>query len=126
MNRPPTGSVIDGLNKYPDVTINLIDGHCSWVFRAKASVALSSPVFGYSRGQFGADWLEDKSILQAMDILPIALTSDNILQYQADLVDPASVYSDPVRRNAYLKMYGNNCYDTRDHYGNFLWSSEQN
>ena len=36
----------------------------------KASIALSSPVFGYAMGQHAADWLEGKSIPQAMDILP--------------------------------------------------------
>jgi len=60
-----------------------------------------------------------------MDILPIAPTSSNIAQYEADLADPASVYSDPARRNAYLRMYGNICYDSRDQYVNFPWSSEQ-
>ena len=90
----------------------------------KASVSLASPVFGYAMGQHAADWLEGKSIPQAMDILPSALTIDNIAQYEADLVDPAAVYADPVRRAAYLKMYGNICYDTRDRYVNFPWSSE--
>lgn len=90
----------------------------------KASISLSSPVFGYAMGEFAADWLEGKSIPQAMNILPIALTRANLPQYQADLVDPASVYSDPVRRNAYLQMYGNICYDSRDQYVNFPWSSE--
>ena len=45
-------------------------------------------------------------------------------QYEADLADPAAVYADPTRRDAYLKMYGNICYDTRDQYVNFPWSSE--
>ena len=90
----------------------------------KASISLSSPVFGYAMGQFAADWLDGKSIPQAMDILPIALTSDNMDQYQADLENPAAVYTDAARRNTYLKMYGNICYDTRDQYVNFPWSSE--
>ena len=30
----------------------------------------------------------------------------------------------PARRDTYLKMYGNICYDTRDQYVNFPWSSE--
>ena len=60
-----------------------------------------------------------------MDILPIALTKTNIAQYEADLADPAAAYRDPARRGAYLKMYGNICYDTRDRYVNFPWSSEQ-
>jgi len=90
----------------------------------KASIALSSPVFGYALGQHAADWLEGKSIPQAMDILPTALTEENLEQYEADLADPAAVYADPVRRDTYLKMYGNICYDTRDQYVNFPWSSE--
>jgi ribose transport system substrate-binding protein len=90
----------------------------------KASISLSSPVFGYAMGQHAADWLEGKSIPQAMDILPSALTGDNLAQYEADLADPAAVYADPARRDYYLKMYGNICYDTRDQYVNFPWSSE--
>jgi ribose transport system substrate-binding protein len=91
----------------------------------KASISLSSPVFGYAMGEFAADWLEGKSIPQAMDVLPIALTSANLAQYEAGQVDPGSVYADPSRRDGYLKMYGNICYDTRDRYVNFPWSSEQ-
>jgi ABC-type sugar transport system substrate-binding protein len=91
----------------------------------RASIALSSPVFGYAMGQYAADWLEGKSVPQAMDILPIALTHSNITQYEADLVDPSAVFADPARRDMYLKMFGNICYDTRDRYINFAWSSEQ-
>jgi len=90
----------------------------------KASIALSSPVFGYAMGQHVADWLEGKSIPQAMDILPTALTEENLPQYEKDLADPAAVYADDARRDTYLKMYGNICYDTRDQYVNFPWSSE--
>ena len=75
-------------------------------------------------GQHAGDWLEGKSIPKAMDILPTVLTPDNIARYEADLADPAAVYNDPVRRDLYLKMYGNICYDTRDQYINFPWSSE--
>lgn len=91
----------------------------------KASISLASPVFGYAMGQHAADWLEGKSIPQAMDILPRALTLQNMSQYEADVADPAGVYSDPVRRNIYLKMYGSICYETRDQYLNFPWSSER-
>ncbi len=91
----------------------------------KASIALSSPVFGYAMGEYAADWLEGKSVPQAMGILPIALTTQNLAQYEADLLDPASVYKDQVRRDKYLKMYGSICYDTRDQYLNFPWSSER-
>jgi ribose transport system substrate-binding protein len=115
----------------PDQFIGGIDGEPDAVAEIKkdaspykASIALSSPVFGYAMGEYGADWLEGKSVPQAMDTLPIALTRDNIAQYEADLVDPGAAFNDPVRRATYLKMYGNICYDTRDQYVNFPWSSE--
>ncbi len=115
----------------PDQFLGGIDGEPEAVAELKkadspykASVALSSPVFGYAMGDYGADWLEGKSIPQAMDIIPTALTKDNIHQYEADLADPAAVFADANRRSVYLKMYGNICYDTRDQYVNFPWSSE--
>jgi ribose transport system substrate-binding protein len=91
----------------------------------KASISLASPIFGYAMGQHAADWLEGKSIPQAMDILPRALTAANLAQYEADLANPAAVYADSARRGSYLKMYGNICYDTRDRYVTFPWSSER-
>ncbi len=111
---------LGGIDGEPDAVAEIKKGDSPY----KASVSLSSPVFGYAMGEFGADWLQGKSIPQAMDILPIALTRDNVAQYEADLKDPASVYNDKVRRGAYLKMYGNICYDTRNQYVNFPWSSE--
>jgi len=90
----------------------------------KASVSLASPIFGYAMGQHAADWLEGKSIPQAMDILPKALTVANLASYEADLKDPGAVYADPARRASYLRMYGNICHDSRDRYLNFPWSSE--
>jgi ribose transport system substrate-binding protein len=115
----------------PDQFLGGIDGEPEAVSEIKkangpykASIALSSPVFGYAMGQHAADWLEGKSVPQAMDVLPSALTGDNLKQYEADLANPAAVYADPARRDAYLKMYGNICFDTRDQYVNFPWSSE--
>jgi ribose transport system substrate-binding protein len=90
----------------------------------KASISLASSIFGYAMGQQAADWLEGKSIPQAMDILPKALTSSNITDYERDTADPGAVYADPSRRASYLKMYGNICFDTRENYINFPWSSE--
>ncbi|OBQ70977.1 sugar ABC transporter substrate-binding protein [Mesorhizobium erdmanii] len=112
---------LGGIDGEPEAVAEITKGDSPY----KASISLSSPVFGYAMGQFAADWLEGKSIPQAMDILPIALTSNNIAQYEADLANPAPVYADPARRNGYLKMYGNICYDTRDRYVNFPWSSER-
>lgn len=113
---------LGGIDGEPEAVSEIKKGNSPY----KASIALSSPVFGYAMGQYGADWLEGKSIPQAMDILPSSVTKDNIQQYEADLVNPAKVFADPVRRAAYLTMYGNTCYDTRDQYVNFPWSSEKN
>jgi ribose transport system substrate-binding protein len=115
----------------PDQFLGGIDGEPAAVAEIKAggpykaSVSLSSPIFSYAMGQHAADWLEGKSIPQAMDILPIALTLENIAKYEADITDPASVYRDPARRAIYLKMYGNICFDSRENYINFPWSSEK-
>jgi len=45
-------------------------------------------------GRHAADWLDGKSIPQAMDILPSALTAQNIARYETDLADPGAVYAD--------------------------------
>jgi ribose transport system substrate-binding protein len=112
---------LGGIDGEPEAVAEIKKGDSPY----KASIALSSPVFGYAMGQYGADWLEGKSIPQAMDILPSSLTNENIEQYEADFANPAAVFADPARRAAYLKMYGNICYDTRDQYVNFPWSSEK-
>jgi ribose transport system substrate-binding protein len=91
----------------------------------RASISLASPIFGYALGQHAADWLEGKSVPQAMDILPRALTRETIAQYDADVADPAAVFADATRRDLYLRMYGNICYETRDQYINFPWNSER-
>jgi len=116
----------------PDQFLGGIDGEPAAVAEIKtgkspykASVSLASPVFGYAMGQHAADWLEGKSIPQAMDILPRALTLENIADYERDSADPAGVYKDRLRRESYLKMYGNICFDSRDQYVNFPWSSER-
>ena len=115
----------------PDQFLGGIDGEPAAVAEIKsggpykASVSLASPIFAYAMGQHAADWLEGKSIPQAMDILPRALTLQNIARYEADVADPGSVYRDPALRALYLKMYGNICFDTRENYVNFPWSSER-
>jgi ribose transport system substrate-binding protein len=91
----------------------------------KVSVSLASPIFSYAMGQHAADWLEGKYVPQAMDILPFALTLENIARYEADVANPGPIYADPERRASYLRMYGGICYDTRDQYINFPWSSER-
>jgi ribose transport system substrate-binding protein len=115
------GQFLGGIDGEPKAIAEIKQGDGPY----KASISLNSPVFGYAMGQHAADWLEGKSIPQAMDILPKSLTRDNIADYEADLANPAAVYRDAARRDSYLKMYGNICYDTRDQYINFPWSSER-
>jgi ribose transport system substrate-binding protein len=115
----------------PDQFLGGIDGEPDAVAEIrsggpyKASVSLASPIFGYAMAQHAADWLEGKSIPQAMDILPKALEAETLSKYEADLADPGAVYAEPARRGSYLRMYGNICYDTRENYINFPWSSER-
>ncbi|BCG83867.1 sugar ABC transporter substrate-binding protein [Mesorhizobium sp. 113-3-3] len=114
----------------PDQFIGGIDGEPEAIAEItkggpyKMTVSLNSPVFGYAMGQHAADWLEGKPIPQAMDILPHVITAQNLGDYQKDLANPGAVYEDPARRDGYLRMYGNICYDSRDQYLNFPWSSE--
>jgi ribose transport system substrate-binding protein len=113
---------LGGIDGEPEAIAELQKGESPY----KASVALSSPVFGYALGINAADWLQGKSVPQAMDALPIALTSNNLMQYNADQAKPAAIYADPLKLSKYLKRYGNICYDSRDRYVNFPWSSEGN
>ena len=117
----------------PDQFLGGIDGEPEAVAQLKlldspfkVTVALSSSIFGYALGVNAADWLDGKSVPQAMDALPIALSKDNVAAYESDQADPAAVYDDPARRDRYIKRYGNICYDSREQYLNFPWSSEAN
>jgi ribose transport system substrate-binding protein len=112
---------LGGIDGEPEAVAELKDS----VSPYKVSVSLASPVFGYALGHYAADWLEGKSVPQAMDILPKVLTPDNLGQYEADLKNPASVFADPVKHAEYLREYGNTCWDTRDRYLNFPWSSDR-
>lgn len=90
----------------------------------KASVSLTSPIFGYALAQHAADWLEGRSVPQGLDILPSLVSRENLSQFERDTADPAAVYQDRTRRDAYLRAYGNSCYDTRAEFVDFGWSSE--
>ena len=111
---------LGGIDGEEEAVVEIKKGGSSY----KASISLASSIFGYAMGQQAADWLEGKSIPQAMDILPRALTRSNIADYERDAADPGAVYADASRRASYLKMYGNICFDTRENYINFPWSSE--
>jgi len=111
---------LGGIDGEPYAVAEIMPGNSPY----KASIPLNSPRFGYSTGQSAADWLGGNSVPQTMDLLPIAISRENVAQYQADLVDPAAVFADQTRRDSYRTMYGNICYDSRDQYINFPWLSE--
>jgi ribose transport system substrate-binding protein len=111
---------LGGIDGEPDAIAEIKAGGGPY----KVSVALSSPIFGYALGAAAADWIEGKSVPQAIDALPIALSADNIAAYEADQANPSAVFADPARRDLYIKRYGNICYDSRDRYLAFPWSSE--
>jgi ribose transport system substrate-binding protein len=111
---------LGGIDGEPDAVAEILKDDSPY----KATVSLASPIFGYALGQYAADWMEGRTVPQAMDVLPYLLTPENIAQYREDLADPAAVWTDPDRRGAYLRMYGSICYDTRSNYLNFPWSSE--
>lgn len=90
----------------------------------KASVGLASPIFGYALGSYAADWLDGRSVPQGIDILPSLLSLDTLFRFERDAADPDAVFADPTRRDRYLSNYGNTCYDTRDAFIDFGWSSE--
>lgn len=112
---------LGGIDGEPEAIAEIKSGTSPY----KATISLNSPVFAYAMGQHAADWLEGKNIPQAMDVLPVALDRATLAQYETDLADPRSVYAQPARRDVYLRMYGNICYDTRANYLNFPWSSER-
>ena len=111
---------LGGIDGEPEAVAEIRKGNGPY----KASISLASSIFGYAMGQHAADWLEGRQIPQAMDILPKALTRENIADYERDTANPGAVYADATRRASYLRMYGNICSDTRENYINFAWSSE--
>ncbi|UVC12552.1 sugar ABC transporter substrate-binding protein (plasmid) [Rhizobium sp. TH2] len=116
-----TRQFLGGIDGEPAAVSELKDSQSPY----KVSVSLASPVFGYALGHYAADWLEGKSVPQAMDVLPKVLTPDILADYEADLKDPASVFSDPEKHKEYLREYGNICFDSRDRFLNFPWSSDR-
>jgi ribose transport system substrate-binding protein len=109
-----------GIDGEPEALAELRKGDSPY----KTSISLSSPVFGYALGQHAANWLEGKSVPQAMDILPRALTPETLAQYEEDGRNPGAVFRDEAKRREYLAMYGNICFETRDSFIDFPWSSE--
>lgn len=109
-----------GIDGEPAAVAELRDSQSPY----KVSVGLASPIFGYALGHYAADWMNGKSVPQAMDVLPKVITRDNLSEYEDDLKNPAVVFADARKHGDYLKEYGNICFTDRDRYINFPWSSD--
>lgn len=89
----------------------------------KATVGLSPSVFGYAWGQYAADWLEGRSIPQAINVVPVPIaSSEDVTAYEADQAGPSEVWNDPDRLSKYLQMFGSISYETRQNYLAYNWS----
>lgn len=89
----------------------------------KATVGLSPAVFGYAWAQYAADWLDGKTIPQAINVVPVPIASSKDVEvYEADQADPAAVWKDPGRLGKYLQMFGSISYETRKNYLAYNWS----
>ncbi|MBA2546373.1 MAG: sugar ABC transporter substrate-binding protein [Solirubrobacterales bacterium] len=87
----------------------------------KASIAFAWKLMGYGLGQFGADWIEGKSIPRVMVAAPILLDSPaKVRKYESDSANPAATFASRARYEKYLPLLGNVSYATRKLY----WKKE--
>lgn len=92
----------------------------------KATVALSPPIFGYAWARYAADWLDGKSIPQAINVKPIPLTTpESIKTYQEDAQHPDKTWADPARLSKYLEMLGSISYETRENFLAYNWVPDE-
>jgi ribose transport system substrate-binding protein len=83
----------------------------------KLSIAFAWTLMGYGLGQFGADWIEGKSVPRVLVAKGVKLDSASAVQsFTAAGADPASVFADRKRYEAYLPLFGNVSYATRHTY----------
>jgi ribose transport system substrate-binding protein len=83
----------------------------------KLSIAFAWTLMGYGLGQFGADWIEGKSVPRVLVAKGVKLDSPAAVQsFTAASADPASVFADRKRYEEYLPLFGNVSYGTRHTY----------
>lgn len=89
----------------------------------KATLAFPTEVFAYGFGMYAAEWLQGKSIPQAMDTPLFPLTLDIISQFRADMADPRGSW-ESKREQYNITLWGNISYDTKDDYLDYIWIPE--
>jgi ribose transport system substrate-binding protein len=89
----------------------------------KATVGLAPAIFGYAWSQFAARWLDGKNIPQAINVVPVALTSPaQITAYDKAEDNPAAVWNNKQLLSQYLGLYGSISYASRENYLAYNWS----
>lgn len=80
----------------------------------KETFGYTFPLVGYATAQFTADWLEGKSIPQAIEVNPVPLNSAGTIDvYNQKNANPGKYWKDTP---AYLSFLGNISYKTRKDY----------
>jgi ribose transport system substrate-binding protein len=83
----------------------------------KLSIAFAWTLMGYGLGQFGADWIEGKTVPRVVVAKGVKLDSAAAVnRFTAASADPASVYADRERYESYLPLYGNVSHANRHTY----------
>lgn len=91
----------------------------------KACVGTEPAVFSYAWARYAGDWLEGKSVPQAISALAYTVNGpEEADQYRQDQREPARVFSDPSRLAKYLGLFGNISYETRDKYLAYSYNPE--
>lgn len=73
----------------------------------KLSIAFAWRLMGYGLGQFGADWIEGRSVPRMVVAKGVPLDSaSSVSMFQSDSADPARVFADRSAYVRYLPLYG--------------------
>ena len=83
----------------------------------KLSIAFAWKLMGYGLGQFGADWIEGRSVPRMVVAKGVPLDgAAAVATFMSAGDDPASVFADRARYETYLPLLGNVSHATRTTY----------
>ena len=80
----------------------------------KLSIAFAWRLMGYGLGQFGADWIEGRSVPRMVVAKGVPLDSGSaVAAFEAASADPAKVFADPAAYQRYLPLLGSVSWSNR-------------
>lgn len=84
----------------------------------RATFGYPFPVYGWGIGQFSADWQAGRSIPKLMTtpsggVIEVS-SPEAVKEFRADMKDPRATWEN--KRDAYVTLWGNISYETRDDY----------